>query len=72
MNRNIWRDGVMGVVIGDALGCGAFRNPPDVVADVFRQITVEYSRHFETIEYAEFHTDRETENHQAFRRVFGK
>lgn len=60
------------VLILGAFGCGAFRNPPDVVADVFRQVTGEYIRQFETIEYAVFHTDRETENHQAFRRVFGK
>ena len=50
------------VLILGAFGCGAFRNPPDVVADVFRQVTGEYRRQFETIEYAVFHTDRETEN----------
>ena len=60
------------VLILGAFGCGAFRNPPDVVADVFRQITGEFTRQFETIEYAVFHTDRETKNYQAFRRAFGK
>lgn len=60
------------VLILGAFGCGAFRNPPDVVADVFRQVTGEFIRQFETIEYAVFHTDRETENYKAFKRAFGK
>lgn len=60
------------VLILGAFGCGAFRNPPDVVADVFRQITGEFTRQFETIEYAVFHTDRETENYKAFKRAFSK
>lgn len=60
------------VLILGAFGCGAFRNPPDVVADVFRQITGEFTKQFETIEYAVFHTDRETENYKAFKRAFGK
>ena len=59
------------VLILGAFGCGAFRNPPDVVADVFRQITGEFIRQFETIEYAVFHTDRETENYSTFKRALG-
>ena len=59
------------VLILGAFGCGAFRNPPDVVADVFCQITGEFIRQFETIEYAVFHTDRETENYSAFKRALG-
>ena len=55
-----------------AFGCGAFRNPPEVAADVFRQITAEYCKHFEAIEYAVFHTDRESENYKAFKRAFSK
>lgn len=60
------------ILILGAFGCGAFRNPPDVVADVFRQITDEYGKYFETIEYAVFHTERETENYKAFKRAFSK
>ena len=60
------------VLILGAFGCGAFRNPPDVVADIFRQITAEYCKYFEVIEYAVFHTDRETENYKAFKRAFSK
>lgn len=60
------------ILILGAFGCGAFRNPPEVVADVFRQITAEYCKHFEAIEYAVFHTDRETENYKAFKHAFSK
>lgn len=60
------------VLVLGAFGCGAFRNPPELVADVFFQITQEYLRSFETIEYAVFHTARETRNYEAFLRRFGK
>ncbi len=59
------------VLILGAFGCGAFRNPPEVVAKLFREATNEYSNWFETIEFAVFHTDRETANYDAFRKAFG-
>lgn len=58
------------VLILGAFGCGAFCNPPRVVAKVFHKITDEYRRKFETIEYAVFHTEREKENYEAFRQEF--
>ena len=58
------------VLILGAFGCGAFRNPPDIVADVFRVVTLEYRKKFETIEYAVFHTDREKDNYRAFQEAF--
>ena len=58
------------VLILGAFGCGAFRNPPKVVARVFKKITEEYRKRFGVIEYAVFHTDRETENFRAFREEF--
>jgi len=58
------------VLILGAFGCGAFRNPPDIVADVFRVVTLEYCKNFETIEYAVFHTDREKDNYRAFQMAF--
>lgn len=60
------------VLILGAFGCGAFRNPPELVADVFCEVTQEYLRRFERIEYAVFHTARETQNYEAFLRRFGK
>lgn len=53
-----------------AFGCGAFRNPPELVADVFREVTKEYEHCFEIIEYAVFHTEREEKNYQAFYHAF--
>ena len=58
------------ILILGAFGCGAFRNPPDIVADVFRDVTSKYRKKFETIEYAVYHTDREAENYRAFQKAF--
>lgn len=40
------------VIILGAFGCGAFRNPPEVVANAYKQILGEYMYDFETIEFA--------------------
>ena len=58
------------ILVLGAFGCGAFCNPPEVVARVFRRITAEYRHCFETIEYAVYHTEREMANYQAFRLAF--
>ena len=55
-----------GLILG-AFGCGAFCNPPELVADVFAEMTEKYRECFDTIEYAVFHTERETANYEAFR-----
>jgi uncharacterized protein (TIGR02452 family) len=55
-----------------AFGCGAFRNPPKVVAKAFHKVTDEYRNCFDTIEYAVFHIVRETENFTAFKDEFRK
>ncbi len=58
------------VLILGAFGCGAFRNPPDLVASAFLKAVCEYGSYFETIEFAVFHMDFESENYRAFCRVF--
>ncbi len=60
------------VLILGAFGCGAFFNPPVLVADVFRQVTEEYWKCFETVEYAVFHVGKESENYRAFKDAFQK
>ena len=60
------------VLILGAFGCGAFFNPPALVADVFRQVTEEYRKCFETVEYAVFHVGKESENYRAFSEAFQK
>ncbi len=54
------------VLILGAFGCGAFRNPPELVAKAFRNVMQDYLDRFETIEYAVFHTEREIANFEAF------
>lgn len=50
------------VLILGAFGCGAFCNPPELVAEVFVDFTEKYRKRFDVIEYAVFHTERETKN----------
>ena len=58
------------VLILGAFGCGAFRNPPKLVAKAFAEWTKKYGAYFDTIEYAVFHTEREKENFEAFKGIF--
>ena len=54
------------VLILGAFGCGAFRNPPQIVAKVFNTVMQDYLCHLDTIEYAIYHTEREAANYEAF------
>ena len=58
------------VLILGAFGCGAFCNPPSIVARAFKSVQEKYFRYFETIEYAVFCNGHETENYDAFCREF--
>lgn len=57
------------VLILGAFGCGAFCNPPQIVANVFKQVQQDYLHVFDTIEYAVFHTEWEKENYRVFKNV---
>ena len=57
------------VLILGAFGCGAFRNPPDIVAKVFNTVMPDYLCYFDTIEYAVYHTEREIENYKSFKTI---
>ena len=57
------------VLILGAFGCGAFRNPPEIVAKVFFDVMQDYLCYFDTIEYAVYHTEREVDNYEAFKRI---
>ncbi len=59
------------VLILGAFGCGAFCNPPAVVARAFKTIQAKYASYFETIEYAVFCGGHETQNYDAFCEAFG-
>ena len=54
------------VLILGAFGCGAFRNPPELVSKVFNKVMQDYLCYFDTIEYAVYHTEREVANYEAF------
>ena len=47
-------DNEVDVLILGAFGCGAFHNPPDIVADAFREVllTDRYRKSFEQIVFA--------------------
>jgi uncharacterized protein (TIGR02452 family) len=54
------------VLILGAFGCGAFRNPPEIVAKVFNTVMQDYLCYFDTIEYAVYHTEGEVANYKEF------
>lgn len=54
------------VLILGAFECGAFKNPPWIVANVFNAVMQDYLCYFDTIEYAVYHTEREVANYEAF------
>ncbi len=58
------------VLILGAFGCGAFRNPPEIVAKVFNKVMQDFLYNFDTIEYAVYHTEREISNYKAFMEEF--
>lgn len=57
------------VLILGAFGCGAFRNPPQIVAKVFNTVMQDYLCCLDTIEYAVYHTESEVANYEAFKRI---
>jgi uncharacterized protein (TIGR02452 family) len=59
------------VLILGAFGCGAFCNPPEVVAKAFKTIQKKYERYFGVIEYAVFCGRQETRNYDTFVETFG-
>ena len=59
------------VLILGAFGCGAFSNPPEVVAEAYRQLLPDYRHAFRTIEFAVFCRDFETKNYEVFNKVLG-
>ena len=58
------------VLILGAFGCGAFCNPPEIVAEAWKTIQSKYEGYFETIEYAVFCGKRDTLNYDVFSKIF--
>ena len=59
------------VVILGAFGCGAFRNPPAVVAQAMKTVVQEYRKKFETIEFAVYCSTQYDTNYRVFQQVLG-
>lgn len=62
------RHGVEVVILG-AFGCGAFQNPPDIVARAMKETVKNYLHSFRTIEFAVYCPPQDTENYDVFRRI---
>ncbi len=60
------------VLILGAFGCGAFRNPPELVARVFNKVMQDYLCYFDAIDYAVYHTEHEVANYEAFQNEINK
>ncbi len=58
------------VLILGAFGCGAFRNPPEVVAQAMKIVVDEYRYCFKTIEMAVYCSPRDDTNYRVFSEVF--
>ena len=65
-----WRKGNEVVILG-AFGCGAFRNPPAVVAQAMKTVVQEYRMIFEIIEFAVYCTTQYDTNYRVFQQVLG-
>ena len=55
-----------GILILGAFGCGAFRNDPHIVAKAYNTAIEEYRDRFDSIVFAIYYRDYETENFNAF------
>lgn len=60
------------VVILGAYGCGAFKNPPEVVAEAMKEVVQEFRHYFKVIEFAVYCSPRDEQNYMAFKKVLGE
>ena len=58
------------IFVTGAFGCGAFRNNPKVVAQAYKKILPEFDGYFKEIVFAIYCRPHETENLDAFKKVF--
>lgn len=60
------------IFVTGAFGCGAFQNNPEVVAQAYKNILPEFEGYFKEIVFAIYCRPQETQNYEAFRKIFGK
>ena len=64
------KNGAESLILG-AFGCGAFQNPPEIVASAYKKVLPEFSHAFRIVEFAVFYIQNEIRNFEAFRAAFG-
>lgn len=57
------------IVILGAFGCGAFRNPPEIVAEAYSELLEEYKYDFKIVEFAVYCPPRDERNYKIFKRI---
>lgn len=60
------------VIILGAFGCGAFANPPQVVARAMKNVIREYMHRFKVIEFAVYCPPKDDSNYKIFKQVLGQ
>lgn len=58
------------VLILGAFGCGAFCNPPEIVADVYKKVLSDYIHAFRTVEFAVYCNKWDAKNYDIFKGRF--
>lgn len=59
------------VVILGAFGCGAFANPPELVAAAYKNMLADYMHAFKTIEFAVYCAPWDQGNYEVFKEILG-
>ena len=60
------------VVILGAFGCGAFKNPPKIVAEAYKELVEEFKYYFDTIEFAVYCPSYNDTNYRVFKNIIMK
>ncbi len=61
--------GAEGIILG-AFGCGAFQNPPQIVAEGILEAVKQHIYDFKVIEFAVYCSPKDTQNYDVFRQYF--
>ena len=49
-----------------AFGCGAYKNPPEIVSKAFKNVIIEYGNFFDVIEFAIYQVNKSSKNYEIF------
>lgn len=62
------------VIVLGAFGCGAFHNPPELVADMFKEVLINrgYQKHFQKVVFAIINSNPFDRNLMVFQSAFSK